>query len=799
MTALPKLIALKDKALSRVESENTARKERDAGFEGSEGYDWIAWLLEESTLEVIKEVWDGKGRKFRVVCPNAEEHTGDVNSGTYFGQSYDGRPYFKCHHAHCIDKFGEHGPELWRNFMATIDAGITFTVGGNHTSSNDHHNHNPYRGDDCDDANEDDNIVWASELSTPDPQQFLVKPLVPKPFPVVFHGSGGSAKSYTLLDFAIRYTNVGGEWLGMPIQSKGRVLYVDFELNKAEWNRRLNKLKKGMELEGKVKGLAYFEVGELPTKRVFNKVRHLCRKHGFNVVIVDSVGPALNGDSGRSTDVLSFHRNYISPLRKDGVTPLLIDHQGRAYSPEEYQTKGAYGNSYKEHMARSIIQLQPEPQAEESDTLTVRFRHKKANFSGLMKPFDVWITFGDDSVKLERQDVPDAELLTERTMSLKARIRTLLKEGPLFADVVAERLDHNRGSVQNTLTRMKKDGEVEENGKEGQRILWGLPSRGVEHQDDCDVSHLVEKGWTPEEIGLRQRVLSGQTVRFDMHKQGPHARFKEWAEDQGYLFYIGRRIHSLGLKESVWHNPFKEGEDGTREEVVRKFKEKRFPELLSREDPEEYRSKALGCYCKLEEACHGDVLIEHHHNHPHYRGNDCDDGRFAYITTPEQLTEALSKLLKSELLGLDLETVGTNPVSGTLRLVQVSDGESTFVVDVLAVDPKPLLECVTTKEIIAHNALFELSWLKHLYGLEPQQVHDTMIMSQVIYAGKIPPHNHGLAEVAKRELGIELDKSQQTSDWAVKELAQQQIEYAAMDAKILPALYKKLRGEEVGQ
>jgi hypothetical protein len=305
---------------------------------------------------------------------------------------------------------------------------------------------------------------------------------------------------------------------------------------------------------------------------------------------------------------------------------------------------------------------------------------------------------------------------------------------------------------------------------------------------------LIEEGWTQEEIELKTRVLSGDTIRFDMHKQGPHARFKKWAEEQGIVFYIGRRIYSQGLEDSVWRNPYKEGVDGTREEVVNRFKEERMPELLAAgKKPEEYRGKALGCWCKPDESCHGDILVNYHHNHTPYKKNDRDDSRFSYITTPEQLTEAVSKLTEVPLVGLDLETVGTDPATGILRLVQVSDGRITFVMDTFKVDPKPLLELVSTKEIVAHNALFELAWLKHLYNLEPRAVHDTMLMSQVIYAGKIPPHDHGLLEVTKRELGIELDKSQQQSDWAAKELTQEQLSYAALDARILPELYRKLK------
>ena len=65
--------------------------------------------------------------------------------------------------------------------------------------------------------------------------------------------------------------------------------------------------------------------------------------------------------------------------------------------------------------------------------------------------------------------------------------------------------------------------------------------------------------------------------------------------------YIGRG--------SIWGNPFEIGKDGTREEVIAKYKEYILakPELLARLP--ELKDKILGCYCKPK-PCHGDVLIE---------------------------------------------------------------------------------------------------------------------------------------------------------------------------------------------
>ena len=80
--------------------------------------------------------------------------------------------------------------------------------------------------------------------------------------------------------------------------------------------------------------------------------------------------------------------------------------------------------------------------------------------------------------------------------------------------------------------------------------------------------------------------------------------------------YVGRRVRSrLGLKgsrlSSKWGNAFKEGKDGTREEVVAKF-ERWFcdsPEAQDlREQIGELRGKDLVCWC-APLPCHGDVLL----------------------------------------------------------------------------------------------------------------------------------------------------------------------------------------------
>ena len=73
--------------------------------------------------------------------------------------------------------------------------------------------------------------------------------------------------------------------------------------------------------------------------------------------------------------------------------------------------------------------------------------------------------------------------------------------------------------------------------------------------------------------------------------------------------YIGRENNSWRMSESPWHNPYKFPDDGTREEVIEKYRQYILskPDLLARLP--ELKGKRLGCWCKPK-PCHGDVLIK---------------------------------------------------------------------------------------------------------------------------------------------------------------------------------------------
>jgi DNA polymerase I-like protein with 3'-5' exonuclease and polymerase domains len=187
---------------------------------------------------------------------------------------------------------------------------------------------------------------------------------------------------------------------------------------------------------------------------------------------------------------------------------------------------------------------------------------------------------------------------------------------------------------------------------------------------------------------------------------------------------------------------------------------------------------------------------------------------FQLVTDADALKKACDELGRAAFLGFDVETTELDPYKGELRLVQLSDGKKTVVIDLRAfgtgkwtagklpeyvktlkanADLAPLRDLLSsTRQVkIAHNAKFDCKWARHHLGCEIGAVYDTYLASVLIAAGE-GERRHGLADVVQFFLGRTMDKSEQVSNWAADELTTSQIEYAARDAAIMPELREKL-------
>lgn len=162
-----------------------------------------------------------------------------------------------------------------------------------------------------------------------------------------------------------------------------------------------------------------------------------------------------------------------------------------------------------------------------------------------------------------------------------------------------------------------------------------------------------------------------------------------------------------------------------------------------------------------------------------------------YVDTAAQLREAAEALSGEGLIGLDTETCWDMRSRGQeLALVQLAAPEGDVIVaDVLAagVEPlKPLLESPATK-MVAHNARFDEGVLRGA-GVHVAGLIDTLRMSRMA----LTLGSHSLASLTEHLFGLPIDKTLQKSNWRRRPLTRAQIEYAALDARMVLLLYREL-------
>lgn len=156
------------------------------------------------------------------------------------------------------------------------------------------------------------------------------------------------------------------------------------------------------------------------------------------------------------------------------------------------------------------------------------------------------------------------------------------------------------------------------------------------------------------------------------------------------------------------------------------------------------------------------------------------------------------KLVIGKEIGIDTETTGLSLVRDRLCLIQLSSGDNNCHLVKFDVDffhqnnkPKNLVRLLNDKDIlkIFHFARFDLAIIKKFLNVSCENIFCTKIASKIVrtYTDK-----HGLKDLCKELLEIDLNKSQQSSDWSSNNLSNNQIAYAGSDVIYLNDLKEKL-------
>ena len=145
-------------------------------------------------------------------------------------------------------------------------------------------------------------------------------------------------------------------------------------------------------------------------------------------------------------------------------------------------------------------------------------------------------------------------------------------------------------------------------------------------------------------------------------------------------------------------------------------------------------------------------------------------------------------------VAVDTETLGLNPFRDKLCLVQLSSGDGNAVLVQLdretyhAPNLKRLLEDEAVMKIF-HYARFDMAVLKHWLGAEVKPVWCTKIASKL---ARTYTDRHGLKDLVREMLGVDMSKQQQSSDWGTPVLSEAQKQYAASDVLYLHELKQRL-------
>jgi len=147
-----------------------------------------------------------------------------------------------------------------------------------------------------------------------------------------------------------------------------------------------------------------------------------------------------------------------------------------------------------------------------------------------------------------------------------------------------------------------------------------------------------------------------------------------------------------------------------------------------------------------------------------------------------------------DVIAVDTETMGLDPLRDRLCLVQLSAGDgSCHLVQFRErrYDAPRLKKVLADPEVLKlfHFARFDLAAIQHYLGVTCAPVYCTKLASRLV---RTFTDRHGLKDLCRDLLGVDLSKQMQSSDWGAHDLSEEQLRYAASDVLYLHRLREKL-------
>ena len=154
---------------------------------------------------------------------------------------------------------------------------------------------------------------------------------------------------------------------------------------------------------------------------------------------------------------------------------------------------------------------------------------------------------------------------------------------------------------------------------------------------------------------------------------------------------------------------------------------------------------------------------------------------------PAQVDFGAAVAIDTETLGLDVRrdrlcVVQLSSGDGSAEIVQIAPGQTRAPnLEKLLADPDVLK--------LFHFGRFDMAVLCHAFGIIPEPIYCTKIASKL---ARTYTDRHGLKDLTRELIGVDLSKQQQSSDWGAAALSEAQLAYAASDVLHLHALRARL-------
>jgi len=273
----------------------------------------------------------------------------------------------------------------------------------------------------------------------------LIRPLIYRNKPTLVFGEGSSGKSYLGLIMAIM---VQLPFVDNPLwlyPEQAHALYLDYESDEADFQRRLTLLQRGF-------GLPEFPIlyreCEIPLVEDIDHIEEIVVENNIGFLVIDSLGVAVGGtDLNNAATATSFY----SALRRLKVTSFIITHT----SKDETKKSTAYGSVYFTNLARSVFAVHKH-QEQEANEIAIDLVQVKNNQGPLLPHQGFKLTFKKDRTVVSRIQPETVPEFLEK-MALKTKIEQLLRqEGKMKTKDIAEALNESENVVRATLNKYKR-------------------------------------------------------------------------------------------------------------------------------------------------------------------------------------------------------------------------------------------------------------------------------------------------------------------------------------------------------